>query len=113
MTVHKHVLVVDGNWFSCEGCTARLEVVPLVERSPGGSRVTASARVRNAGRGGFTLDEMSDVCRFWLTRFRSYVQEQEGLNRRGRRSRRRSVSLGPSQLVGVWADASGVDRSAA
>jgi hypothetical protein len=111
MTVHKHVLVVDGNWFSCEGCTARLEVVPLVERSPGGSVVTSSARVRDAGQGGFTVEEMSDVCRFWLDRFRSYAQQQEGLNRAGRRARRRSVSLRPPQLVGVWFDASGVDRS--
>jgi hypothetical protein len=111
MTVHKHVLLVDGNWFSCEGCTARLEVVPRVEPSSGGSVVTASARVRNSGRGGFTVDEMNEVCQFWLARFRTYVQEQEGLNRRGRRSRRQSVTFGKPRLVGMWADSSGVDRS--
>jgi hypothetical protein len=111
MTVHKHVLVINGNWFSCEGCTARLEVVPLIERAPGGARVTASARVRNGGRGGFTLDEMNEVCRFWLGRFRTQAQDHERLTRRERRSRRRSVSSGAPRLVGVWFDASGVDRS--
>jgi hypothetical protein len=35
MAVHKHMLHVDGNWFSCEGCGVRLEVVPFVEPSPG------------------------------------------------------------------------------
>jgi hypothetical protein len=113
MTVHKHVLVFENDWFTCEGCAVRVEVVPLFEPSPEGVKVIASVRVRNAGRGGFTLDEMSGLARFWLKGFRRYVEQQENPKRSGRRSRRQLVSMTDLQVVGVWADKSGVDRSAA
>jgi hypothetical protein len=113
MTVHKHNLVLDGNWFTCEGCMARVEVVPLVKPSPDGVKLTASVRVRDAGRGGFTFDEMNKLALLWLGHFRIYMEKREKVKRSGRGSRRQLVSMSNPQVVGVWSDASGVDRSAA
>jgi hypothetical protein len=67
MTVHKHVMVLDGSFYFCEGCLAVVEMVPSLKRIPGGTTLTASARVRDYGDGGFHLDEMVGLCRLWLT----------------------------------------------
>jgi hypothetical protein len=66
MTVHKHVMVLDGSFYFCEGCLAVVEMVPSLKRIPGGTKVIASARVRDYGIGGFGLDEMIGLSRLWL-----------------------------------------------
>jgi hypothetical protein len=113
MTVHNHNLVLDGSWFTCEGCTACVEVVPRFESSPEGVKVTVSVRVRNTGWGGFNHNEMGRLARFWLGHFRIYMEQREKLKLPGWGSRRQLVSMSNVQVVGVGADVSGVDRSAA
>jgi hypothetical protein len=87
---HKHTMVLDGNWFTCEGCPARVEVVPRIKPCSEGARVVASARVRNAGRGGFTLNEMVGLSRLWHTVFQNFVDADVAARpgRVGRRARR-------------------------
>jgi hypothetical protein len=74
MKVHKHTMVLDGSFYFCSGCLALVEMVPSVKRAPGGSTLTASARVRDYGDGGFHLDEMVGLCRLWLTCFMNGVK---------------------------------------
>jgi hypothetical protein len=73
MTVHKHVMVLDGSFYFCEGCLAVVEMVPSLKRIPGGTKVIASARVRDYGIGGFGLDEMVGLSRLWLACFLNQV----------------------------------------
>jgi hypothetical protein len=90
---HKHVMVLDGNWFICEGCPARVEVVPRIKPCLEGARVVASVRVRNAGRGGFTLDEIVGLARLWHTVFQNFVDADAAVRpaRRARRARRSAL----------------------
>ncbi len=112
MTVHKHVMGLYGSWFCCEVCTARVEVLSRVEQVSQGARVVASARVRDAGCGGFTVDELGGLARLWLRVFQHYV-DSLGLGRpaRPRRHVRRRARWSAPEVVGVWAAAGGVDRS--
>ncbi len=99
MTVHKHVMVLAGECFTCEVCTARVEMVPQFNASPRGVRIVSSARVRDAGRGGFTVDELRGLACLWLKLFREYVREREPV-RPGRRFRR-AARWSASELVYV------------
>jgi hypothetical protein len=87
MTVHKHVMALVGEYFICEVCTARVEMVPQFNASPRGVRIVSSARVCDAGRGGFTVAELGGLARLWLKLFREYVRDREPV-RPGRRARR-------------------------
>jgi hypothetical protein len=103
-------MIADGNWFSCEGCSGRVEVVPLVERCREGTTITASARVRDAGRGGFSLVELGDLARLWLGLFQMYAEGYTG-DRLGRRGQHQRLKMSPVRMVGAWFDPEGVDRS--
>ena len=70
MANHRHTMVRNGNWFACEGCRARVEIVPIVE----GRNVTASARVRHAGRGGFSLGDLRGLALLWLQGVVAFVE---------------------------------------
>jgi hypothetical protein len=91
MTVHKHVMVLAGEYFICEVCPARVEIVPQFNASGRGYSIVASARVRDAGRDGFTLGDLRGLGRLWLKLFGEYVRKRESVEpgRRVRRSRRR------------------------
>jgi hypothetical protein len=111
MTVHKHVMVLDGSFFACEVCSACVEVVSRVEQVLQGVRVVASVRVRDPGCGGFTRDELGGLSRLWLRIFQHYV-DGVGLGRPARPGRRvrRGARWSAPEVVGMWADVSGVDR---
>jgi hypothetical protein len=76
MTVHKHTMILDGSFYFCEGCSALVEMVPSFKRVSQGARITASARVRNDGIGGFGFDEMVGLGRLWLACFMNQVGGQ-------------------------------------
>ncbi len=76
MAKHKHVMRLDhaGDdgrwWFCCEACPAEVEIVPSFPRL---NTVNSSARVRNEGIGGFSVDELMALSRLWLEGFVSYA----------------------------------------
>jgi hypothetical protein len=89
MAKHAHVMVMDLGgqgrwWFRCEGCPARVEVVP----STAGDTVTASMRVRSPGAGGFDADELIVLGWLWIAGFLSFAESQLTWPRASRRRRR-------------------------
>lgn len=94
---HKHVMVygpVAGqSWFWCELCPASVEIVPMMRPSAEGTKLIASARVRNAGACGFDWEELLTLARLWHAMFAAYVAEELHRERSVPRRRRRRARV--------------------